>query len=53
MIIEEASKGTIEIGKRADLVISDANPLTVEPMKIKDITVLETIKDGNTVYEKS
>lgn len=50
---EEASKGTIEVGKRADLVILDANPLTVDPMKIKDITVLETIKDGNTVYQKS
>ncbi|MCK9538493.1 amidohydrolase [Dokdonella sp.] len=47
---EESSKGSIEPGKRADLVILDADPLTVEPMSIKDIAVLETIKDGRTIY---
>ncbi len=41
MIIEEASRGTIDVNKRADLVVLDANPLTVDPIKIKDITVLE------------
>jgi hypothetical protein len=47
---EEDSKGSIEVGKRADLVILAENPLTVDPMDIKDIKILETIKDGNTVY---
>ena len=37
-------------GKRADLVILDQNPLTVDRMKIKDIKVIETIKDGQTIY---
>jgi len=27
------------------------NPLTVEPMAIKDIKVVETIKDGRTIYK--
>lgn len=47
---EEATKGSLEVGKLADLVILDNNPLTVEPKKIKDIKIVETIKEGNTIY---
>ncbi|MGL6259234.1 amidohydrolase [Vibrio sp. WXL103] len=47
---EEAEKGSIEVGKRADLTVLDANPLDIDPMKIKDISVLETIKDGVSIY---
>jgi predicted amidohydrolase YtcJ len=49
---EERTKGTLQVGKLADLVILDRNPLKVEPMTIKDISVLETIKEGATVYKK-
>src|SRR5699024_4954058 len=49
---EEDIKGTLEEGKLADLVILDKNPLKVDPYAIKDIQVLETIKEGVTVYEK-
>lgn len=48
---EEDSKGSIKPGKRADLVILDRSPLTVDPMSICDIRVLETIKDGKTIYQ--
>jgi predicted amidohydrolase YtcJ len=48
--LEQDSKGTLEPGKLADLVILDANPLTVEPMAIKDIKVVETLKEGRTIY---
>ena len=48
---EEDSKGSIKAGKRADLTILTANPLKVDPMAIKDIKVVETIKDGVTVYK--
>jgi predicted amidohydrolase YtcJ len=49
---EENSKGTLEKGKLADLVILDANPLKVNVNDIKDITVVTTIKEGTTVYQK-
>jgi predicted amidohydrolase YtcJ len=47
---EQATKGSIEVGKLADLVILDKNPLTVDPTTINQIVVLETIKEGKTVY---
>jgi predicted amidohydrolase YtcJ len=47
---EEDRKGSIEPGKLADLAVLSANPLTVDPMTIKDIAVVETIKAGVTVY---
>ncbi len=49
---EQASKGTLEAGKIADLVILDRNPLKVEPMAIKDIKVVETIKEGKSIYKR-
>tara|TARA_B100000795_G_scaffold267977_1_gene253957 strand:+ start:3341 stop:5086 length:1746 start_codon:yes stop_codon:yes gene_type:complete len=49
---EENKKGTIENGKLADLVILDKNPLKVAEKDIKNIVVLETIKEGISVYKK-
>lgn len=48
---EEDEKGSIKVGKRADLVILSENPLKVDPMMIKDIKVIETFKDGVSVYK--
>lgn len=47
---EEGSKGSIAEGKLADLVILDANPLSVDPMTIKDIKVLATYKEGIKIH---
>ena len=51
-IKEEKSKGTLETGKLADLVILARNPLKVDPSTIKDIAVVETIKEGRTIFRK-
>jgi predicted amidohydrolase YtcJ/heat shock protein HslJ len=50
---EQDSKGTLAAGKLADLVILDQNPLKVDPMAIRDIKVVETIKEGATIYPAS
>lgn len=47
---EDDRRGSLEPGKIADFVILDNNPLTVDPMAIKNIRVLGTIKDGQTIY---
>jgi predicted amidohydrolase YtcJ len=50
MYKEEANKGSITPGKFADLVVLDRNPLKVDPMQIKDIQVIETIKNGKQLF---
>lgn len=48
---EENVKGSLLAGKLADMVILDQNPLKVEKMKLANVKVLMTIKEGNVVYE--
>ncbi|MNJ98601.1 N-substituted formamide deformylase precursor [compost metagenome] len=48
---EENSKGSLKKGKLADLVVLTANPLTVDPTKIKDIKVVTTFKEGMPIYQ--
>lgn len=50
---EEADKGSIEVGKLADFVLLDKNPLSVPRLKIADIKVMATIKEGQTVYQRA
>ena len=49
---EQVSKGSLESGKLADMVIVSDNPLSIDPMKINSIVVLETIKEGKSVYKR-
>lgn len=49
---EEDTKGSIQKGKRADLVVLDQSPLEIDKKEIRKIKVLETIKDGETIYER-
>jgi predicted amidohydrolase YtcJ len=49
---EQATKGSLKEGKLADLVVLSDNPLTVDPATINQIQVLETIKEGRTVWTR-
>jgi predicted amidohydrolase YtcJ len=50
---EEAMKGSLEPGKLADLVILSADPTAVAPTSIASIKVLETVKEGKTIFTRS
>ena len=50
---EEKTKGSIEPGKVADFVVLSENPIRIDPLRIADIHVLETIKDGRSVYRRN
>lgn len=50
---EEHDKGSLEPGKRADLVVLSADPRAVERTRLIELRVLETIKDGTTVWRKN
>ena len=48
---EENIAGTLEVGKRADLVILSKDPRSVDPVTISYIKVLSTVIDGELVYK--
>jgi len=48
---EEDRKGRIKVGLLADFVILDKNPLATPVDDIKDIRVLETVKEGRPVWK--
>ena len=49
-IFQDHLKGSLQIGKKADFVILNQNPLTVDPSKIKDIKVCSTYKNGRCLF---
>jgi hypothetical protein len=52
LAFEEHEKGTLEPGKLADLVVLDADPLSVAPAALKAITVEMTVMGGNVTYKE-
>ena len=50
---EEDKKGSIAVGKLADFVILDQDPTAIDPENLDQIKVIETIKEGTTVFKLS
>ena len=49
----EDKQGSIEVGKRADLVVLNKNLFAIDPYEISDAFVTMTIFDGRTVYQRT
>jgi predicted amidohydrolase YtcJ len=49
----ENEQGSIEVGKRADLVVIDRNLFEIDAYQISDASVTMTVFDGRIVYRKS
>lgn len=49
---DDAARGSIAAGKRADLVRLSASPVSVPAEKIGNITVQETIVGGEVIYRR-
>jgi predicted amidohydrolase YtcJ len=49
---EEADKGTIAVGKLADLVVLEKNPLTVPPATLASVAVELTIVGGTIAWQR-
>ncbi|NVJ98452.1 MAG: amidohydrolase family protein [Alphaproteobacteria bacterium] len=47
----EADRGSLEVGKFADLVFLNVNPFEVAPLALKDVQVLKTVFQGRAVYD--
>lgn len=52
-LFEENAKGSIEVGKVADFVVLSADPFAVDKEKLSELTVMETIKGGVSIYKAS
>ena len=50
---EEDEKGSIKVGKRADFVVLEKNPLGVDPIDLDSISIVETFARGKSVYKNS
>jgi predicted amidohydrolase YtcJ len=49
----EDKQGSIEVGKRADLVVLSRNLFEIDPYEISDVYVTMTIFDGRTLYQRT
>ncbi|WP_129656996.1 amidohydrolase [Rothia halotolerans] len=47
---EEAEKGRIQPGMRADLIVVSQDPVAMDPARLRELEVEMTLKDGEVVY---
>lgn len=47
---EESSKGTLEAGKLADLIVLSQDPFKIDPMRLHEMRVVTTVFNGRVVF---
>ena len=52
LCMDEADRGTLEPGKRADLIVLDEDPLTMAAERIQHIEPALTVTGGRVVWER-
>ncbi|MDA0197082.1 MAG: amidohydrolase family protein, partial [Bacteroidetes bacterium] len=50
---EEKDKGTIEVGKLADLVVLSVDPLSIQIESLLDIKIISTFSHGKEIFRSS
>jgi predicted amidohydrolase YtcJ len=50
---EENNKGSLKVGKLADLIVLSDNPLKMEPTQLNELKILKTFKNGKLLYQSS
>ncbi len=53
LTFEEKTKGSLEPGKLADMIVLDSDPLTMDPEDLLSMNVDMTIIGGKVVYERA
>ena len=48
---DEDVRGTLELGRQADLVVLDQDLFAIDPDTFPQVKILETVLDGKTVYQ--
>jgi predicted amidohydrolase YtcJ len=50
---EEGSKGTLSVGKLADLVVIDRDLFAIPPQQLKEAKVVLTVVGGRVVFDRA
>jgi len=53
VVAAESYSGSLEVGKKADMIILDRNPFDIPEDDIAETKVLKTILDGHVVFDRN
>lgn len=51
-VFDEDVRGSIKVGKLADLTVTDLNLIEIDPTDVLNMNIVMTVVDGRVVYEQ-